>query len=131
MDVLDDVDLVQHQLTEESDLIVMDAMEKVGRDRLKEVEVALRRYDEPNDLIDRAEEKYEDTVRKLLIGFVLALVVAIASVSMQSPQNKEGIQAIFGILWFMFTISAGQSFYDAWEAEREVDEAIRNYQDDY
>jgi hypothetical protein len=131
MDVLDDVDLVKHQLNDESEVVVMDAMEKVGRDRLKEVEDALRHYDKPNELIDQAEEEYESAVKSLSIGFVLALVVIIASATVQNPQDKQGLQFLFGILWAVVVISAGQSFFSAWNAEKDINEAIRNYQDDY
>jgi len=131
MDVLDQSDYEDFQEADEPEVASMDALESVDRDSLTDIEDALREYDEPNELIDEAEKKYESAVRNLGSGFVLAVLIPALSVLTLQAETQTALQVLLTIPLVIVSLNAAEAWYSAWKDEKAVDKAIREYKDDY
>ncbi|WP_276258116.1 hypothetical protein [Haloglomus litoreum] len=129
-DVLQDVNMAEYQGTDEDDLEVMDAMESIDRTQLTEVEEALREYDRPPELVSTTQDEYGTTTNNLLFAGGSALIMAVGSV-LANGNSEQGIQIILGAFLVVGTITAVNSFRAARSAEKEVNEAVRDYTEDY
>lgn len=129
MDVLDDIEYKDLQASEEPDAIVWQAMEGLNRDSLTEVEVAMRNYDEPSELITRAEGKYWSAIKNCGISLLIGVVVIAITIGVSGSDARAGGQIFVGLIWLLFSIEAIQDWKSGFEAERQVDQFIRDYQE--
>lgn len=130
-DILDDIDFQELHEADEPDVVIMDAMESVDRASLTDVEDALRDYDEPNELIDSAEDNYDKALKNLVLGFISAGAIALIAASLPLGDTSLGLEALVGMVFAISSINAAEAGYSAWKDEQAVDRAIRNYKDDY
>jgi hypothetical protein len=131
MEVLSDTDYDDLQEREEPGVIVMDSIEQINRDRLTDVEEALREYDEPSDLVSRSKDKYFTAVKNLGVAAGVAVAITAVTVTVNGNDARLVLQFIIGIVWIILTVEGVQNWWSAYEAERQVDDMIRSYQDDY
>jgi len=131
MDVLNQSDYEDFQEADEPEVVLMDALESIDRDSLTDIEDALRKYDEPNELIDEADKEYESAVKNLGGGFVSAVLIAALSVVSLRAETQMALQGLLLIPFLIMSLNAAEAWYSAWKDEKAVDKAIREYKNDY
>lgn len=131
MDVLSDTDYEDLQQEDEPGVIVMDSIENINRGQFTDVEQALREYDRPSELVDKSKDKYFSAIKNTGVATLLAALTTLVTVTVSGADIRGGLQLILGFIWFLFTFEGLQNWWGAFNAEREVDDMIRSYQDDY
>jgi len=135
LEILEDVDY--EELSEQDDtnpeVITMAAIEEnVHRNSLSDMEDALRRFDEIDDWLRKAENKYQRSSKLLLLSATITLSLGIFTVAVPSGQDFVGTaQVIFTGLGAYAVLAAANVFVKGWKAEQNVDQTIRNYSEKY
>lgn len=99
---------------------------KIGRNRLSEIEDSLRVVDEPRELRSAIESELGSTFVYFFLSSGAFFVLSFLLLG-PSTDGIVAIQAAFLIGGFYSVIEAIQKFYSAWVSERELDKRIREY----
>lgn len=134
LEILKDVDY--EKLSEAGnptpEVVTMAAIEEnVNRDSLSDVEDGLRKFDEIDDWLQRAEDKYQRCSILLLIASIISLSLGVFTVVQSGQDLAVPTQTIFTGIGAYALLTAANVFIQGWRAEQNVDKAVRNYSEKY
>lgn len=112
-------------------VLTMEAIEtKIERDELGDVEDTLREFDRPEELLNEVKDTYDQAWRYFGIGGCGCFAIIIIRMFMNGDAGTF-VQFIAGLITAIYIIAAIMDFNNARQAERDLEDMIDSYREEY
>lgn len=115
-----------HRLPPQSEVVTIIDNE-IGRERMREIEDSLRRFDRPEELKDKAQSDYKTAYRLLAIASGIYYMLALVLVYSPVGQFFQLVQIIVGFFGGYVILAAVSKVRKAYSAECKLDGMIGDY----
>jgi len=130
--ILDEVDFEELEDGERPvSVLTMEAIEtQIERDELGDVEETLREFDRPSELLTEVKDTYDQAWRNFGIGGVGAYALVGTRILINGDAEPVA-QFIVGLFTAIYVISGVMNLNQARESERELEDMVDTYREDY